>query len=284
MTGHEDPSRCKACQLRDRAVGLLCAACSEALATTTLLPEQIIVREACDSEAVLLDPWGRGHPLATKTSIGRSLATSGLAILHASVSREHARIERAHGVWTVFDAGSSNGTFVNHDRVTERALAHGDRIVFGGVGVYAVFDIGRVDHIPDPAVVTSLAQPLANRACLGAGRLVPAPLRIIEPPRGGGTGLVELSEATARLSAIQLRLVELLVQRMRDDKHLPDSARGFVRSSELVRTLAWDRSDPEEIHVKQLVRRTRRSLIRSGLGNLIESRHRFGYRLSVIPI
>ena len=35
--------------------------------------------------------------------------------------------------------------------------------------------------------------------------------------------------------------------------------------------------------VKQLVRRVRRALIKSEIGDLIESRHRFGYRLRAIP-
>jgi hypothetical protein len=35
--------------------------------------------------------------------------------------------------------------------------------------------------------------------------------------------------------------------------------------------------------VKQLVRRVRRRLVESEIGDLIESRHRFGYRLRAIP-
>lgn len=49
------------------------------------------------------------------------------------VSREHARIELrdAGAVVAIVDPGSTNGTFVNGDRVTERALADGDSIQVG---------------------------------------------------------------------------------------------------------------------------------------------------------
>jgi hypothetical protein len=107
-------------------------------------------------------------------------------------------------------------------------------------------------------------------------------LRIVEPSGGNG-GFVELANASAQLTAAQLELVELLRRRMRDDAHLPPAVRGFVRSSELVGVLSWDTHNPDDTHVKQLVRRVRRTLIRSGLGDLIESRHRLGYRLRVIP-
>jgi len=53
--------------------------------------------------------------------------------------------------------------------------------------------------------------------------------------------------------------------------------------SELIADLSWDTREPSENHVKQLVRRVRRALVKSDIGDLIESRHRFGYRLRAIP-
>src|SRR3569623_3368564 len=63
----------------------------------------------------------------------------------------------------------------------------------------------------------------------------------------------------------------------------PELVRGFVRSSELIADLSWDTREPSENHVKQLERRVRRALVKSDIGDLIESRHRFGYRLRAIP-
>jgi DNA-binding response OmpR family regulator len=70
---------------------------------------------------------------------------------------------------------------------------------------------------------------------------------------------------------------------MANESHQSDLVRGFVRSSELIADLSWDTKDPSDNHVKQLVRRVRRALIKAEIGDLIESRHRFGYRLRAIP-
>jgi hypothetical protein len=66
-------------------------------------------------------------------TIGRTPA-SGLALTwDAQVSRSHATLEAIDGVWTVLDDGrSTNGTFVNEERVTgRRALHHLDVIRTG---------------------------------------------------------------------------------------------------------------------------------------------------------
>jgi hypothetical protein len=271
-------SQCVVCQLRARSVGLVCARCARAIAQSGgLLPQQIVASTAADGEDALVDQWGRAHALAASTHIGRAVATNDIGITDASVSRHHARVTRTPGGWSVIDVGSSNGTRVNADEVVERALSHGDRIWFGGVGVYAVFDIGHVVRSPDPAVITSVG-------CLRATTQPEEPtaqVRIVEPTGGGG-GLVESAGASAQLSATQIELVAILSRRMADEAHLPCSVRGYVRSSELIGGLSWDTRDPDTSHVKQLVRRVRRALIRSGLGDLIESRHRFGYRLRTV--
>ncbi|GIW72435.1 MAG: hypothetical protein KatS3mg102_1977 [Planctomycetota bacterium] len=48
------------------------------------------------------------------------------------MSRRHARFEARDGVVIVTDLNSSNGTWVNGERVRERRLAHGDRLRIGG--------------------------------------------------------------------------------------------------------------------------------------------------------
>jgi hypothetical protein len=59
--------------------------------------------------------------------------------------------------------------------------------------------------------------------------------------------------------------------------------RGFVPTGQLIADLPWDACDPSENHLKQLVRRTRKALVLAGIGDLIESRRCFGYRLRVVP-
>lgn len=48
-----------------------------------------------------------------------------------SISRFHAEIRPQNGSFYIVDVGSKNGTIVNGERVTERKLAHGDRIQLG---------------------------------------------------------------------------------------------------------------------------------------------------------
>jgi DNA-binding CsgD family transcriptional regulator len=70
-------------------------------------------------------------------TIGRTPA-SGLALTwDAQVSRSHASIEQIDGVWTVLDDGrSTNGTFVNEERVQgRRPLRHLDVVRTGATRV-----------------------------------------------------------------------------------------------------------------------------------------------------
>ncbi len=106
--------------------------------------------------ARLLDAEGREIPLA------RELVTCGrgednVVVLHdASVSRYHARLERGPGGWTVVDPGSTNGTFVNRERVSPgqpRALRDGDRLAFGDC---------EFEYRVAPQVETTVATPVVS--------------------------------------------------------------------------------------------------------------------------
>ena len=50
-----------------------------------------------------------------------------------TVSRRHAQLSQIDKGWTVKDLRSENGTYVNGEKVTEKALADGDRVHFGTV-------------------------------------------------------------------------------------------------------------------------------------------------------
>ena len=102
-------------------------------------------------------------------------------------------------------------------------------------------------------------------------------------PTGGGGGLIEVNGKQVQLTTTQFELMALMIKRMANESKQPEMVRGFVRSSELIADLSWDTREPSENHVKQLVRRVRRALIKAEIGDLIESRHRFGYRLRAIP-
>ena len=60
--------------------------------------------------------------------------TSDLVIADPHVSLAHARVKRRQGAVLIEDLGSTNGTFVNNERLTtSRALRHGDVVHFGSV-------------------------------------------------------------------------------------------------------------------------------------------------------
>ena len=74
---------------------------------------------------------GRTVPLARSvTRIGR-MPGQHIVVDDPGVSRIHAEVRRSGDVYRVADAGSSNGTSVNGERVVEQALADGDVIRVG---------------------------------------------------------------------------------------------------------------------------------------------------------
>ena len=56
-------------------------------------------------------------------------------LVDLDVSTRHAEFRRAGGMWIIADLASTNGTFVNGERITgERGLGEGDVVSFGGNG------------------------------------------------------------------------------------------------------------------------------------------------------
>jgi len=86
---------------------------------------------------------GQEFPLEPgEHSIGRG-EDSTMQLLDPRVSRTHARLIVARGACRVEDLGSTDGTYLNGERVTEASLKDGDKLRFGG----SVF----LFHAPVPA-------------------------------------------------------------------------------------------------------------------------------------
>jgi hypothetical protein len=90
----------------------------------------------------LTDPTGREHPLTGETiTIGRALEND-IVITSKRVSRGHARVRREGWRVILEDMGSTNGTFLNDERVlTPMELHDGDRVTIG--------DVTMIFHDPD---------------------------------------------------------------------------------------------------------------------------------------
>lgn len=85
--------------------------------------------------------------------IGRG-SGSDIIIQDPEVSRVHAQLVRQPDGYAIQDLGSTNGTFVNYERVTGlTALAHGDVIAFGDAIVLAYWDESATASQPIPPPV-----------------------------------------------------------------------------------------------------------------------------------
>jgi pSer/pThr/pTyr-binding forkhead associated (FHA) protein len=83
--------------------------------------------------SLTLTVLGKARPLHFEddvVTIGRSKKCT-LVLDDKKVSREHAKLEKTDGVWTITDLGSGNGTKINGGRVEAHVLAMQDVIRIG---------------------------------------------------------------------------------------------------------------------------------------------------------
>jgi pSer/pThr/pTyr-binding forkhead associated (FHA) protein len=75
---------------------------------------------------------GGEYPLSEgqEIVIGRSSELD-MVLVEEMVSRKHARIALGSGIITIEDLGSTNGTFVNGEKVQQGTLREGDRVLIG---------------------------------------------------------------------------------------------------------------------------------------------------------
>ena len=274
--------KCYVCRERSAKPGVLCAPCAEELYSEgKLVPEQVKLHGAATGAAALIDRWGQYHRLLPSTAIGRSIEPAKLVLLDSTVSRRHAEVtSTSTDAWTVRDLSSTCGTFVNGKRVTEMVeLRDGDRVRFGDVEMYFNVTPG-----PPPAELARYDVPTYRLQTDKSGRLVPAGkiTFALQAPVGGGGGLALIDGKPVQLSTAQFELLEMLIARMRADAKKPLETRGFVPIKDLLK-LSLDIPDPGEDHIRQLVHRVRRALIKAKVGDLIEVRRGSGYRLRVTP-
>lgn len=80
------------------------------------------------------DMAGTSHPLtASACTVGRGRDCD-VVVNDAYVSNHHALVRRVPDAWMIEDAGSTNGTWLNGERVTEARILHpGDHLAVGGV-------------------------------------------------------------------------------------------------------------------------------------------------------
>jgi len=289
---------CVACTLAESAAGYLCEECAASIhGPSAALPQQIRSNVEGRTWAVLVDCWGQAHALGSRTLIGREVEAPSVLIAQGSISRKHAEIVRKpDGTFWLIDLISTNGTTYDDKPVTSPVrLASGGAVFFGDVGTYFItppptaapkpIRMRPTDPPPRPGPDVASLPRLYDPDPEGEEPATFMGLPLVDlqlaSPSGGGGGMLAVDGHSAQLTVIQYALLHVLVERVRAEEKLDERVRGFVRSSELLATLPWDTPRPDDNHIKQLVRRVRRTLVRANIGDLIESRQGFGYRLRV---
>jgi hypothetical protein len=97
---------------------------------------QMEAQQQSNSRALLLHETPKGvHPIPLETTLltlGRGL-NNDIVLEDARVSRHHAQLRYKTRRFWVTDLGSTNGTFVNGEPVSETALRNGDILSLGGL-------------------------------------------------------------------------------------------------------------------------------------------------------
>jgi pSer/pThr/pTyr-binding forkhead associated (FHA) protein len=192
----------------------------------------------------LSDHTGKRHALQGEyVRLGRAMDNE-IVIASTRASREHARIGfDKHRVW-IEDVGSANGTWINGERLTQRATLHeGDQLVIGGVAL--------VYHDPnatlrDPSLATIEVQEAA--------------------------GLVRIDQRTVSLPPKELALFNYLYAR-----------RGKVCSKAEIAAAVWPeyKAGAADYQIENLMRRLRTSLEPdTDTPVLIETVRGHGYRFN----
>src|SRR3954464_10652680 len=171
--------------------------------------------------------------------VGRS-SDLDMVLVEEMVSRRHARIQLVGGSVNIDDLGSTNGTFVNGERVTHAELQEGDRVLIGSniLKVVATDSTGPVGSPMDGVQQRTVTRTATSDARM-TGNLeeIPLPdlLQLFGSSRKTGT-LVITSEG--KIGRIHLRagLVHFVEAETDDGERMP-----ITPLKAAYRMISWER-------------------------------------------
>ncbi|MHB1843580.1 MAG: DUF4388 domain-containing protein [Deltaproteobacteria bacterium] len=172
--------------------------------------------------------------------IGRSSELD-MVLVEDMVSRKHAKISIASGKVTIQDLGSTNGTFVNGEKIKQSRLKEGDRILIGtSILKLVASDPSEVRQLDSKAINEKLEQVAAQRPKTGGamtGRIeeVPIPdlLQLFQTSKKNGVLAVSTGEHEGRIYLRKGQIYYAVI----DGDPAPGPRKSFFR------IVAWEQGD-----------------------------------------
>jgi hypothetical protein len=172
--------------------------------------------------------------------IGRSSELD-MVLVEDMVSRKHAKIMVGEGKITIEDLGSTNGTFVNGEKIKQARLKEGDRILIGTSILKLVNQGAGNEEVDESVVKQKLEEAAANQARRGSsmtGKIeeIPLPdlLQLFHTSKKNGV-LVIKNEQEGKIYMRQGRVYYAVI----DDDHDLGPLKSFNR------IITWELGDFE---------------------------------------
>jgi hypothetical protein len=188
---------------------------------------------------------GGEFPLKTDKQIviGRSSELD-MVLVEDMVSRKHAKITVASGKITIEDLGSTNGTFVNGEKIKQARLKEGDRILIGTSILKLVHQGADAQDLDDTAVKAKLEAAAAASAAkktsssmTGKIEEVPLPdlLQLFHTSKKNGVLVVKAPDHEGRIYLRQGKVYYAVI----DENHDLGPQKSFNR------IITWEKGDFE---------------------------------------
>jgi pSer/pThr/pTyr-binding forkhead associated (FHA) protein len=208
--------------------------------------------------------------------IGRS-SDIDLVLMEDMVSRKHARIRVENDQINIKDLGSTNGTFVNGERVSQATVKRGDRILIG-TSIMKVVETDReprttrAEGMPVQRTTENLPQEtdLESRSMIGTIKEVPLPdlIQLFSTSKKTGTVIIKSNNVVGK---IHLKQGQLIYASLSDAPQLKPLKAIF-------RILSWNSGSfelvgPEQIDFPETIDMPTEHILMEGLRHLDELEH-----------
>ena len=162
-----------------------------------------------------------------------------IVLFQSGVSRHHAEIVKTPGGHLLLDRGSTNGTFVGHEKITEHRLRDGDVFRVGTVTLRYLGELDEAGSIGEKPLYRSIECPSCSARIEGPCNFCPAcRARITDRSDGSGPGRLRPSSRTFGLAAALIFVLLLGTAAWFAGSFLIDVARGIVSSESTVASVA----------------------------------------------